>query len=240
MVPVVPNKPGHPGSWSQSKRWVSSEAKERLAFQRMAANLHYMGADKSPFVPQTARELTKFRAEVTEAQKQRLIAEVARRERSYGNRGRSNRDGGGAAKVLKGLLHGKRFSDRLSVVFAVDNCFNKDMPLDGALRVDWPTLAELKEEGDKRASRYGRYFPLPRLNTVAQRILELEGDDAYNDDGSIRWDKKAVKLGSCNVMPVSPMNEPPFQRSPSQVAAQELPFVVRELLKAIDKDAGYF
>ncbi|CAM1504766.1 Fc.00g023570.m01.CDS01 [Cosmosporella sp. VM-42] len=71
--------PTESGAWSQSKRWMSLETKERAAFQKMMANLHYMAADKSPFVPQNPAELTAFKADVAESQQRKLAKEVKRR-----------------------------------------------------------------------------------------------------------------------------------------------------------------
>src|SRR4051794_34447273 len=82
ILPTAPllSHSATPGTWSQSKRWLSTEAKERQAFQKLTFNLRYLGADKSPFLPQTPRELTVFLAESKEMQKKRLLREVARRE----------------------------------------------------------------------------------------------------------------------------------------------------------------
>ena len=98
-------------------------------------------------------------------------------------------------------------------------------------------MAELKEEGDKRASRYGRYFPLPRLNVVAARINGKDLENAYNPDGSIRWDKKAIKLGSYNIIPVSPTTEP-FSMSSFELQKGELPYTLQQLVDEIYEDTA--
>ncbi|KAK1240731.1 hypothetical protein MKX07_006164, partial [Trichoderma sp. CBMAI-0711] len=79
----VSEQPSHkalaePASWSQSKRWISSETKERKAFQKMMMNLQFMKADQSPFVPKSPAELTKFRISLAEAKRKKLAQEEKR------------------------------------------------------------------------------------------------------------------------------------------------------------------
>ncbi|KAK5997986.1 hypothetical protein PT974_00355 [Cladobotryum mycophilum] len=175
----TPNKP-ESAAWTQSKRWMSQETKERLAFQKMTLNLHYMGADKSPFVPQSPAQLTAFKAQVAEIQKQQLDRKVGLLEqRSKLKDG--EKEQGAVPQMQIALFNGKALHGRrLSPLFASSNCFNDVEPEHEMFRVDWPSLAELKEDGDRRAGKYGRYFPLPRMN----------------------MEKKAVKLDSLDLIPV--------------------------------------
>lgn len=171
-------------SWSQSKRWLSLETKERKAFQKMMLNLQFMKADQSPFIPKTPAELTKFKISLAEAKRQKLTQEVSILEEK--TRQKELAKASGSTPVSQPqvtLFNGRDMGDRLSPVFAARNCFNKQ-DTKANNRVEWPSLAELKEEGDKRA-RYGRYLPLPRINVVAPKILEREQENAYNADGSI-------------------------------------------------------
>ncbi|KAL7969814.1 hypothetical protein HDV63DRAFT_404413 [Trichoderma sp. SZMC 28014] len=172
-------------SWSQSKRWVSSETKERRAFQKMVLNLQFMKADQSPFIPKTPAELTKFKISLAEAKQQKLAKEVKLLEEK--NRNKELAKALGSVPVSQPqvlLFNGRQMEDKLSPVFAAQNCFNKEDTAEACQRVEWPSLAELKEEGDKRA-RFGRYLPLPRMNVVAPKILEREQESAYKADGSI-------------------------------------------------------
>lgn len=172
-------------SWSQSKRWVSSETKERRAFQKMILNLQFMKADQSPFIPKTPAELTKFKITLAEAKRQKLAKEVKILEEKTRNKELAKASGlkpVSQSQVL--LFNGREMKDKLSPVFAAQNCFNKEDTATASQRVEWPSLAELKEEGDKRA-RFGRYLPLPRMNVVAPKILEREQESAYKADGSI-------------------------------------------------------
>ncbi|KAM6488173.1 hypothetical protein HDV62DRAFT_385117 [Trichoderma sp. SZMC 28011] len=177
--------PAEVASWSQSKRWLSSETKERRAFQKMMLNLQFMKADQSPFIPKTPAELTKFKISLAEAKQQKLAHEVSILEAK--TRQKELAKASGLAPVFKPqvtLFNGRDMGDRLSPVFAAQNCFNKQDIAEVNGRVEWPSLAELKEEGDRR-TRYGRYLPLPRINAVAFEIPEGEQEHAYKADGTI-------------------------------------------------------
>jgi hypothetical protein len=216
------------GAWSQSKSWTSFATKERQAFQKMMANLRYMSADQSPFVPQSPAELTAFKAALAESKTKKLGQEVQQRLAETN------------AKVAEGvedknkpmieLLGGKKFEDHLSPVFAALNCFNK-VRTKPPNEAEWPSLAELKEEGDKRASRQGRCLPLPRMDLVASRFREWV-DEAYSTDGSIPWDKKLVQVGLRSLCPVT--GHEPSMIPPPELQTDEAPFLPAQLLHDID------
>ncbi|KAK7413056.1 hypothetical protein QQX98_008064 [Neonectria punicea] len=237
--PPPSGSPAENGAWSQSKRWMSQETKERVAFQKMLVNLHYMGADKSPFVPQSPAELTAFKLKVAECEKLKLMREVAKRMAKVDCKilaVHKNKK----VESLAGLFGGKQLRDKLSPVFAAVNCFNKELPTEETSRVDWPTLAELKEEGDKRASRYGRYFPLPRLNVIAARFTSDDRDNAFHPDGSIRWEKKAIKLGIREIMPVAADLEGKAVEPAVELLQDELPVPIQLILEHIDSTQENF
>ncbi|RMJ19535.1 hypothetical protein CDV36_000800 [Fusarium kuroshium] len=216
------------GTWSQSKRWTSTATKERQSFQKMMANLRYMGADQSPFVPQSPAELTAFKAAIAETEKLKLAEEVSRRVA----RAAAKNEEGETKQLLGELMGGKIFSDHLSPVFAMNNCFNKMLPSNLAMQAEWPPLSEFKEEGDKRAGRPGRCLPLPRLNLVAARYISRPWD-AYNPDGTIRWDKKVVQVGShfiCAVTQPDASITPPVE-----LKIDALHFLLRAILSEIDR-----
>ncbi|KAL6895873.1 hypothetical protein HDV57DRAFT_29351 [Trichoderma longibrachiatum] len=184
------NQPSHkatvePASWSQSKRWISSETKERKAFQRMMLNLQFMKADQSPFVPKTPAELTKFKISLAEAKRQKLAQEVSILEEK--NRQNELAKAAGTISVSQPhvpLFHGRDMEDELSPVFAVRNCFNKQDTVEVNKRLEWPSLAELKEDGDRRA-KCGRFLPLPRIKVTANQAREKQQAHAPNGDGAI-------------------------------------------------------
>lgn len=234
-IPQQPSgsSPAENGGWSQSKRWMSKETKERVAFQKMQINLHYMSADKSPFVPQSPAELTAFKLEAAESKKLKLMQEVDKRLAKADCKNLVDQKGK-KARLPAQLLGGKMLRDKLSPVFSAVHCFNKEFPTEDELRVDWPSLAELKEEGDKRASRYGRYFPLPRLNVIATRFSGEDREKAYNPDGSIRWEKKAVKLGAREIIPVNADSEAYTITPVVELRVEELPVPLQLIIKHID------
>ncbi|KAF4449160.1 hypothetical protein F53441_7556 [Fusarium austroafricanum] len=216
------------GSWSQSRRWTSFATKERQAFQKMMANLRYMSADQSPFVPQSPVELTAFKASLAESKTRKLDEEVKQ------HLAKTN------ANVYEGIvnktepmmrfLSGKKFEDRLSPVFAASNCFNRSR-IKPPYAAEWPSLAELKEEGDKRSSRQGRCLPLPRLGIVASRFSK-EISEACNSNGTIRSEKKAVQVASRYICPVA--SEEPSITPAVELKPHETPVVLATLLQEID------
>lgn len=216
------------GSWSQSKRWTSFATKERQAFQKTMANLRYMSADQSPFVPQSPVELTAFKANLAESKTRKLDQEVKQRLA----RTNTSVDEGVETQVkpMMKLLRGKKFKDCLSPVFAASNCFNTSRnqpPYDAG----WPTLTELKEEGDKRSSRQGRCLPLPRLDLVSRR-LSSEISEACSSDGAVRNDKRTVQVGSRYLCPVTP--EEPSITPPIELQSEEAPLILATLLQSIN------
>lgn len=227
-------KPAEQGSWSQSKRWVSQETKERIAFQKLMHTLRYMGADKSPFLPQTPAELTRFKIAQADHKSKKMSEKLSQMEERMYRRRKAQREGVCLNEAQPELCGGKKMSDNLSPFFAQASCFNGDLPPEGSeLVVEWPCRAEMKEEGDKRAARYGRYFPLPRLNVVATRILEEETVSPYNDDGTISWEKKAVKHMSRFIRPVTSELEPCVDEA-VQFEVHDLHHSLRDLLEEID------
>ncbi|RKL46105.1 hypothetical protein BFJ72_g3013 [Fusarium proliferatum] len=216
------------GSWSQSKSWTSFATKERQAFQKMMANLRYMSADQSPFVPQSPVELTAFKANLAESKKRKLDQGVKQRLA----RTNAGVDEGVETRVkpVVKLLRGKEFDDCLSPVFAASNCFStsRNEPPYGA---GWPTLTELKEEGDKRSSRQGRCLPLPRLDLVS-RTLSSEVSGAYSSDGAVRNDKRTVQVGSYYLCAVTP--EEPSITPPIELQSDEAHFIPATLLQSIN------
>lgn len=224
------------GSWSQSKRWTSFATKERQAFQKMMANLRYMSADQSPFVPQSPVELTAFKANLAESKTRKLDQEVKQR---LAKTNASVAEGVGTQfKPVVKLLRGKNFADCLSPVFAASNCFStsRNQPPCGA---GWPTLAEFKEEGDKRSSRQGRCLPLPRLDLVF-RTSSSEISAACSSEGTVRNDRRTVQVGSHYLCPVTP-EEPPIT-PPIELQSDEAPFIPATLLQSInatEDDTGW-
>ncbi|KAM0340715.1 hypothetical protein ACHAPU_010387 [Fusarium lateritium] len=217
------------GAWSQSKRWTSFATKERQAFQKMTSNLRYMSADQSPFVPQTPAELTAFKAALAESKTKKLDQEVQQRLAKSNAKTTDDDDEIKVEPVME-LLGGRKFDDYLSPLFAASNCFN-DAQLNAPFGAEWPSLAELKEEGDKRSARQGRCLPLPRMNVVAFRYSD-QMSEACNADGSVKWNKKLVHVGSRYLCPVTP--EESCMVPTIELESEETPFVLKSLLEDID------
>ncbi|KAG6100698.1 hypothetical protein E4U31_003930 [Claviceps sp. LM219 group G6] len=191
-----------PGSWSQSKRWMSQTSKERMLFQKVTTNLFHLSANKSPFVPQSPAELTAFRAEMADIKKRRLSREVGWRIATLeSRRARSKTSGEKAARLVPFLL-GKRFKDTLSPVFAVPSCFAEHISQEETQWVPWPSMPEFKDEGDKRSLKHGRRLPLPRLgiSTLPMTVVSEGGNKSP-------WQMKSVKIDSRFIHPTSDFAE---------------------------------
>ncbi|KAI9901717.1 hypothetical protein N3K66_003534 [Trichothecium roseum] len=175
--------------WSQSKSWVSDEEKERAAFQKMMLQMRHINADKSPFIPQTPAELTAFKVDQAERAKKKLEQELqarllanAQAKQAQSKKNEENPE----LKRMYSLFFGMNMGN-LSPVLFFDNCFNQHYETEASKsqRAEWPCLAELKEDGDRRAAGYGRLLPLPKLNKLDAHVQAKEGTDATNKDGSV-------------------------------------------------------
>lgn len=200
----TPGAASEAGTWSHSKRWVSQEARERNAFAKLMAGLHHIGADKSPFVPQNMSQLAALKAEIAEDQRRELEKKVARRQAELARRRDRLELGPSQAVARVGQLFGGfGLHDGLSPVFASYNCFNAQSR-EGHLRVDWPYLSELKDDGEGRLGRYGRSLPVPRYNMVDPRVGATAPGNVFNPDGSIRWQAKLHVPQPSWLVPASP------------------------------------
>ncbi|KAG6033103.1 hypothetical protein E4U19_006877 [Claviceps sp. Clav32 group G5] len=191
-----------PGSWSQSKRWMSQTSKECMMFQKVITNLFHLSANKSPFVPQSPAELTAFRAEIAEIKKRRLSREMGWRIATLESRRARSKTSGEKATRLVPFLLGKRFKDTLSPVFAVPSCFAEHISQEETQWVPWPSMPEFKDEGDKRSLKHGRRLPLPRLaiSTLPMAVISEEGYKAP-------WQMKSVKINNRFIHPTSDFAE---------------------------------
>ena len=187
------------GSWSHSKRWVSEETKERNSLTRLTANLRHIGADKSPFIPQSMSQLAALKAEIAEDERKALQKKVARRQAELTRKKSPPAEDSAPvdAKIGK-LLGGRELDHMFSPVLSSRNCFNAHRPQESHFRVDWPSLAELKEAGER-----GR-LPVPRMNQIDPQLAEAAQGNIFNPDGSIRWQVKAPLPQSHFILPVSP------------------------------------
>ncbi len=116
-----------------------------MAYQKMRQNIHYIGADGSPFVPQTAAELAALKLTMAEERRSVIAIKVERLT---------------AELLEKGTLGRKRHEKGHSLFLLNDSCFdNEDSMHEGT----WPTIVQLKEEGDRRADGAQRQLPSPEI-----------------------------------------------------------------------------
>lgn len=216
------------GSWSQSKRWMSQETKERMVFHKTMQNLHHLAADQSPFIPQTPAELTAFRADMAEIKRKRLSQQVSRRIETLKRKKRPLAADGQGDMVVS-LLLGKLRQDDLSPVFASQNCFNGNENPETTKCAPWPSLAELKEDGDRRASRFGRYLPIPRVNVDS--VVE---DKNGNSFGTRKY-MTSIKRRPRFIMPVSPF-EDLIIMGEVELHVEEIPAYLRFAIEEMEKE----
>lgn len=122
-----------------------------MAFQKMRQNLHYMGAAESPFVPQSAGELAALK--ITMAEERRAIisrkVDVLTAQLAKKMTGQAETE---AAVTKQG--HALYFSD--------SGPFDSKPKGKRVNSAAWPSIVQLKEEGDRRAAGSSRRLPTPR------------------------------------------------------------------------------
>ncbi|QPG97934.1 hypothetical protein C2857_007055 [Epichloe festucae Fl1] len=219
------------GSWSQSKRWMSQTSKERMIFQRMVTNLFHLGANNSPFVPQSPAELTAFRAEMADIKKKRLSREVGWRVATIERKRTRSKGSGEEAIKLVPFFQGKQFKDKLSPVFASSNCFKEHISRDDTQWVVWPSLPEFKDEGDKRSLQHGRRFPLPRLGISTQAIANV-----LEHGHKTPWQMKTVKIDTRFIHPVTELADECNLAHEPPLTEQEIPHYLRIAIQTMEKE----
>lgn len=115
-----------------------------MAYQKMRQNIHYIGADGSPFVPQNAAELAALKVMMAEERRRVIAIKVERLT---------------AELSEKGTLSPRTSIKGHSLFASTGNCFDREdnRTREGA----WPTIVQLKEEGDRRADGARRQLPHP-------------------------------------------------------------------------------
>ena len=115
---------------------------------------------RSPFVPKSFNQYVLFRRERVEAIARREMKKLAQRNHP------TVYPLSQIAPVKVGpAMGGQRFNDGLSAVLAQPTMWSHEYePSAAKPQAPWPTLEEMKEEGDEMAtSEYGRFLGLPRV-----------------------------------------------------------------------------
>lgn len=112
-----------------------------MAFQKMRQNIHYIGADGSPFLPQNAAELAAMKITMAEERRKVIAIKVERLTEELSKKGKLR-----AKTVITGHF----------LFLRNDSCFHSENGRDGAI---WPTVIQLKEEGDRRVEGTRRRLP---------------------------------------------------------------------------------
>lgn len=114
-----------------------------MAYQKMRQNIHYIGADDSPVVPQTAAELAALKLTMAEERRRIIAIKVERLTTELSQ---------------KGNLGPKTHEKGHSLFLLNDSCFDIE---DSMNEETWPTIVQLKEEGDRRIDGARRLLPSP-------------------------------------------------------------------------------
>lgn len=114
-----------------------------MAYQKMRQNIRYIGADSSPFVPHTAAELAALKVTMAEERRRVIGAKVERLTAELSKKGKL-----GPRTPIKGH----------SLFSLAQSCFDEEDDMNGGI---WPTIVQLKEEGDRRSEGTRRRLPHP-------------------------------------------------------------------------------
>lgn len=217
------------GSWSESRTWFSEQERLRLNFARLREKAHHLGLDKSPFLPETVGEYAALLAERKAAEAKRIRKKIQQNENAeqiprsevtrVSHRSQlinANCLFFGEALIDKfvqtspppprqiELFDGKKARDGLSLVLAMETCFN-EIPNDTpeSERVDWPPDAEFRNwKGSRprpppglarrRGSSHRGVWPFPRTNVPFRPQDSFPNNDIpYSERRMIfapRWD----------------------------------------------------
>lgn len=217
------------GSWSESRTWFSEQERLRLNFARLREKAHHLGLDKSPFLPETVGEYAALLAERKAAEAKRIRKKIQQNENAeriprsevtmVSHRSQlinANCLFFGEALIDEfvqtsppppqqiELFDGKKARDGLSLVLAMETCFN-EIPNDTpeSERVDWPPDAEFRNwKGSRsrpppgfsrrRGSSHRGVWPFPRTNAPFRPQDSFPNNDIpYSERRMIfapRWD----------------------------------------------------
>lgn len=225
-------------SWSQSNRWESPLTEKLKMFRKMMQNLRHIGADSSPSLPESTAELARLWVNMAEEKKVRCSQKMRRLEAARDRRKAITEDSDEQHVNMVQLLHGIKFPDNLSTVFASRNCFREHISQDDAQWVTWPSLAELKKVGDKRSGGHERYFPLPKLNIDVKGYAASQKEHCYSADGTDLGGARHWKVDTRFIPSISPPNaptEPPFSQA-TELVLEELPDYLQKAIEDMKKE----
>ncbi|KAI9852087.1 MAG: hypothetical protein M1838_001884 [Thelocarpon superellum] len=138
-------------SYTHSKTWISENEKEFVRFVNVRATLQRIGAS-SDVLPQDFGEWIRHRIEALEDLKSGMrkqiqtIHSVARK-----------------TTPMTLPMRGKRFADNRGAVLSMETIWCESSGPSGKVWAPWPSLQEMKWEGEDRAKTNVRRFPpLPR------------------------------------------------------------------------------
>ncbi|CAH0001726.1 unnamed protein product [Clonostachys byssicola] len=177
----------------------------------MKLHLQYMGADKSPAIPQSPADLAAFRLETTSIKTRKLTRDIFKRVELSQRKKEAQGEDDTMLQPKPVLFNGEIFGDALSPFFAAESWFNRSQPGDHEAQAGWPTMADFKEDGDHRAPRHGRYFPLPLIpiTTFPSRSRDHSNGEISSLDAGMKQENEAVKCDARFILPLCHTTEEP-------------------------------
>ncbi|ROW00551.1 hypothetical protein VSDG_03234 [Cytospora chrysosperma] len=194
----IPDFDAATGTWSYSKIWVSEEERLRINFARMQENAHHTSLDRSPFFPQTPSEYAALLAEKKAAEAKRIRKRIQHSEETVQHRHDEVETETTTQPQVQNmeLLLGKKMKDGLSLVLAMESCFNEIPDTAETEKVDWPPSSEFRSwkasqppPGKRwRSDSHSGAWPFPRINMP----YKSDKSDDISDNGEIPYSKRKM------------------------------------------------
>lgn len=195
------------GVYSYTKTWTSSATAGQEVWSRISKQLSFMHCDESFVTPRTY-------AAYLEHKKNFMIASIAEKEAQITKRKAEkalaikNRCPEGLPIITIPCMGGKKFADGRSAALGQASMWTPNEWRTESARkqqAEWPSVAELKWEGDERAkSGKGRFLPIPRRASWDDKLIrgapvsgQGKGDRMWEGAGAVPWpQRRKVKLAA--------------------------------------------
>ena len=194
----------HPSaSWTNSKTWVSEEARKRQEFARMQERARHMGTDRAPFMPQTFEQFLLLEVREQEAKIQEMRNKIKAKEETATEKHHGKEHGQTLQPMhqTEAQAFGNDTRAGVPAILGPPNSLNPN-DLRAQYETEWPSLPQLKVEGDLRiqCGFPNRRLPAPGFNPVNSIMTHRnQGLTASNEEdfipdqlppaAGIRWDR---------------------------------------------------
>jgi hypothetical protein len=188
------------GTHSNTRTWTSVSTAGQEIWSRLVKQLFHMHCDESSVLPRSYAAYLGHKKEVilaNIAEKEVLVAKRKAEKALAAKLGYPD----GFPTVAAVCMRGKSFHDGRSAVLGQTSMWTRaDWRTDEMREQEsqWPSVAELKWEGDERAkSRKGRYLPIPRRASWDDKLIhgvpvsgQNRGDKMWQGFGTVPWTQR--------------------------------------------------